>query len=112
MPQEKLIVLIFLHVFILPGVGLAIALLCGHGADLIAGYNTAKPAEKAKWNKKALCRGVGVLLLAMLVCIELFCLGGVFGVTPLMWIGGALLVVVTALGLIWINKSKRFKKQD
>ncbi len=108
--MEKTIILIFLHVFILPGDGLAIALLCGHGADLIAGYNTAKPAEKAKWNKKALCRGVGVLLLAMLVCIELFCLGGVFGVTPLMWIGGALLVAVTALGLLWINKSKRFKK--
>ena len=110
MPQEKLFILIFLHVFILPGIILAIVLLCGHGAGLIAGYNTASAAEKAKWNEKALCRGTGAVLLSVLVCVELFCLGGVFGVRPLMWIGVALLVVSLPLGLLWINKSKRFKK--
>ena len=46
--MEKSAVLIFCNVFILPGVGIAIALLCGHGADLIAGFNTASPEEKAK----------------------------------------------------------------
>ncbi len=108
--MEKTYILIFLHIFILPGVGIAVALLCGRGAGLIAGYNTASAAEKAKWNEKALCRGTGALLLAILICVELFCLGGVFGVKPLMWLAAALFVVSLPLGLLWINKSKRFKK--
>ena len=108
--MEKTAILIFLHIFILPGIILAVVLLCGHGAGLIAGYNTSSPQEKAKWNEKALCRGTGALLLAILICVELFCIGGVFGVRPLMWLGVALLVVALPLGLLWINKSKRFKK--
>ena len=108
--MEKTVGLIFCNIFIVPGIGIAIALLCGHGADLIAGYNTASQAEKAKWNKKALCRGVGVLLLVMLACLELSLVGGIAGPLWLLWVGLGLFFAVTALGLVWINKSKRFKK--
>ena len=108
--MEQIVGLIVLNVFILPGVGIGIALLCGHGADLIAGYNTASAAEKAKWNKKALCRGVGVLLLILLACIELTVLGGIFGRRPLVFAGVAALLIFTAFGLLYIHKSKRFRK--
>ena len=54
---------------------LSIFLLCGKGAWLIAGYNTASEAEKAQYDTKKLCRGGGVLLL---VCGVLVGLMGLF----------------------------------
>ena len=108
--MEKTVVLIFLNLFLVPGVIIAIVLLCGRGANLIAGFNTAKPEERARWDQKALCRGVGALLLVMLACLEVVFLGAVRGPLPLMWAGLGVFAAVTALGVLWINRSKRFKK--
>jgi len=36
-----------------------IALLSGRGAWMIAGYNTASPEERAAFDERELCRGVG-----------------------------------------------------
>lgn len=44
-------------------------LLTGHGANLIAGYNTASEEEKAKFDKKKLCRVIGMGMLIIAVCI-------------------------------------------
>ena len=38
-------------------------LLSGHGAWLIAGYNTASKEEKEKYDSKKLCRAVGTFML-------------------------------------------------
>lgn len=38
---------------------ISIVLLTGHGANLIAGYNTASEEEKNKYDRKKLCRTVG-----------------------------------------------------
>ena len=38
---------------------ISIVLLSGHGANLIAGYNTASEEEKSKYDAKKLCRTVG-----------------------------------------------------
>jgi hypothetical protein len=38
---------------------ISIVLLSGHGANLIAGYNTATEEEKARYDTKRLCRVVG-----------------------------------------------------
>ena len=38
---------------------ISIFLLTGHGANLIAGYNTASEKEKSKIDEKKLCRVVG-----------------------------------------------------
>ncbi len=103
--------LIFFSVFAVPGLIIAAFLLCGNGADLIAGYNTASPEERAKWDEKALCRGVGVLLLLMLGCIELTGVGIVLDSDALMWPGIVLIVPVTVGGLVYINKSKRFRRK-
>lgn len=42
---------------------LSVILLTGHGAFLIAGYNTSSPEERAKYDAKKLCRTIGVTLL-------------------------------------------------
>ncbi len=39
----------------------AIALFLGKGSWIIAGYNTASEEEKAKYDKKKLCKSMGVL---------------------------------------------------
>lgn len=50
---------------------ISIVLLTGHGANLIAGYNTATKEEKAKVNEKKLCRvvGVGMLIITLLILV-------------------------------------------
>ena len=111
MAAEQITMIIFFSVFAVPGLIVAAFLLCGNGADLIAGYNTASPEERAKWDEKAMCRGTGILILLMLGCIELACVGAALGSEAMMWTGGVLLVPVTAGGLIYINTSKRFKRK-
>ncbi len=51
---------------------LSIVLLSGHGADLIAGYNTASKEEKQKYDEKKLCRvtGAGMAVITVLVLIS------------------------------------------
>ena len=42
---------------------IGIVLISGHGSFLIAGYNTMKPEEQEKYDKKKLCQGTGILVL-------------------------------------------------
>lgn len=50
---------------------LTIVFLSGHGANLIAGYNTSSKEEQAKYDKKKLCRvlGFGMLAITLLVIV-------------------------------------------
>lgn len=50
---------------------LSIVLLSGHGANLIAGYNTSSKEEKARYDEKKLCRitGAGMLVIAAMIFI-------------------------------------------
>lgn len=112
MNMEQITGFIICSVFAVPGIIFGLVLCAGRGADLIAGYNTAPAAERAKWNEKALCRATGIFLLLMVGCIELSCLGAVLGVEPLTWGGMFLMVPLTVGGLLYINKSKRFKRED
>lgn len=50
-------------------VTISAVLLSGHGANLIAGYNTSSKKEKAKYDEKKLCRvvGTGILTIAFLL---------------------------------------------
>ncbi len=49
------------------------ALLSGHGSGLIAGYNTLSEVEKNKYNKKRICRvmGIGMLIITILLLVTL-----------------------------------------
>lgn len=56
---------------------MTIAFLSGHGANLIAGYNTATDAEKETVNERKLLRVMGGgMLVATLVIFVLALLGG------------------------------------
>ena len=111
MIMEQAASFIVMSICAVPAIFFGIVLCCGKGADMIAGYNALSPAERTAWNEKALCRATGVLLLVMVGCLELLLLGAVFGMTALEWGGGILLAVSTVSGLIYINKSKRFKRK-
>lgn len=53
---------------------LSIILLLGKGSWLIAGYNTSSRAEKEKYDKKKLCKTVGMMLSAITVALSIFAL--------------------------------------
>lgn len=50
---------------------LSVILISGHGSWLIAGYNMASKEEKAKYDKKKLCRttGCGMAVIAILILV-------------------------------------------
>lgn len=54
---------------------LSVVLLSGHGANLIAGYNTAGKEERSKVNEKKLCRVIGAGMLVIAVLIFVMALG-------------------------------------
>ena len=51
--------------------GIAVLLLSGKGAWLIAGYNTSSPEEKQKYDEKRLCRvtGGGMAVITALLAV-------------------------------------------
>ena len=53
--------IIFLLILALLFLILAICLFLGHGAWLIAGYNTLSPEEQQQFDKKKLCRATGII---------------------------------------------------
>jgi len=113
MDKSQIVLFVVCNIFLLPGIFFGIFLCRGKGkdGDSIAGYNTASPAERAKYNEKALCRGVGVLLLIMVGCMELVMIGDLINNALLQRAGGILLVLASIGGLVFINMSKRFKKK-
>ena len=111
MTTEQIASFLLSSVFAVPVIIIGIVLCCGKGAFLIAGYNTASPAERAAYDEKALCRAVGVLLLVIVGSVELLMLGLVLDMTALVWGGGILMAASTVFGLIYINKSPRFKRK-
>ena len=50
---------------------ISIILLSGHGSWFISGYNTASKEEKAKYDKKKLCKktGFGMAVIAVLILV-------------------------------------------
>ena len=110
MSMEQIAGIIIFGVLGIPGIIFGMILFSGKGADLIAGYNSLSEKERKKWNEKALCQAVGILLLIMVGCIELVGVGAILDITILKWTGGALLIIFTAGGLVYINKSKRLRR--
>lgn len=50
---------------------ISIILISGHGANLIAGYNTASKEEKNRYDTKKLCRvvGIGMAFITLMIFI-------------------------------------------
>lgn len=80
---------------------LSILLLSGHGAGLIAGYNTARRMEKEEFDRKKLCRVVGMFLavialfiLAMAIWNEVLPIAFVYVFMGVIVIGAIITVVL------------------
>ena len=89
---------------------LGIIFAAGKGANLIAGYNTASPEEKAKTDEKKLLKAMSVLMFVLAGCFVISASSEIFKLKMLIWIGQALFVVVLIVGLIYINTKTKIKK--
>ena len=96
-------------VVLLAALGLAVSR--GKGAFLIAGHNTASQEEKARYDKKALCRFMGKLMFALAACWIPMALGAVLDVGWLYGVGIAAVLIVIVVGLIYANTGHRFQKK-
>lgn len=94
-----------------PLVALAIAMFCGRGASLVAGYNTASPAKRAEIDEKKMLRCVGVILLAVAAGLVVAGIGALIGSHVLHYVGIGLLIVAPIVGVIVMNTGDRCKKK-
>ncbi len=91
-------------------VAMAIVMLTGRGANLLAGYNTLSKEEKEKYDGKKLAKFMGKIFLPIGLSFNLITVGVVIDFP---WM--ALIVVGVVLGLIafaviYCNARGRFKK--
>ena len=90
---------------------LGIVFFCGKGTFLIAGYNTASPEEKARYDEKALCHTMGWMMCACAASFGVLMLSDALKSITLMWIGLALFFVFIVFGVIYMNTSKKVKRK-
>lgn len=84
----------------------------GKGAFLIAGYNTASKAEKAKYDEKALCRFMGKIMFALAGCQGVMALGILVVGMWLYYAGLGLFLAVVFGTVIYANTGNRFQKKS
>lgn len=87
----------------------SILLLQGKGAMLIAGYNTLSAEDKAKYNKVALCKAVGKIVLCIMFSIVLIFMGEFFQLNWLLIVGISLMIAIIVVGLIYLNTGNRYR---
>ena len=105
-----MVVWIITGIVAVPFLVMAMFLLRGRGAFLIAGYNTMSKEKKSAYDEKALCRSVGLLLIILTVLIMLFPVAAYLK-TP--WLFYIIMIVFLALTLgfvIYANTGNRFRK--
>ena len=91
---------------------LGIALRFGNYSGLLAGYNTMSEEKKKKWNEKAITRFIGNLFIVEAIIVIS---GGILvmnNIAPqtIMIISWVVFVSLHVIGVIYVNKSSRFKQ--
>ena len=104
-----MLIIVFLSIAALFFV-LGIVFACGKGANLIAGYNTASPEEKAKIDEKKLLKAMSVLMFVLAGCFMISASSEIFKMKMLIWLGQGLFIVALIAGLIYINTKTKFKR--
>ena len=107
--MEKWIAIIVQVIVIAVFLILGIVFLKGKGTFLIAGYNTMSPEERAQYDEKILCRGMGIMMFACAGCFAAIVLGNLLDRMVLVWIGIGLMVAVCMVGAILVNLKARKK---
>lgn len=92
---------------------IALVLYNGHGAGMLAGYNTMPSEQREQYDEKALARAAGIMLLlccaSLALGIPLMLIDGLQSIA--MWISWGLFAAVIIGGIIYINTGDRYKKQ-
>ena len=91
---------------------MAVFLLNGKGAFLVAGYNTMSKEEQSKYDEKALCRSVGWTLIAVTFGMLLIPAGIYLKISWLYYCGIALLFIIPITCVIYANTGNRFRKNN
>ncbi len=86
--------------------------LSGHGAGLIAGYNTMPPSERKKYDKRALCRFTGKMMFYLGGCAALIVISDRLPNNALFVVGLVLLFVGVIFMIGYANTGGRFRKED
>lgn len=79
----------------------------GKGTSLIAGYNTASPAEKAKYDEKKLCKAMSRLMFVLALCWLVIALSDLCRTMWLLWLGLGLFVAASIGGCVYIDRKCR-----
>jgi len=90
---------------------LAVAMFCGRGASLVAGYNTASPEKRAQIDEKKMLRYVGAILSAAAAGSVLAGVGALIGSQILQYVGIGLLIAAPVAGVIVMNTGDCCKKK-
>lgn len=85
--------------------------LSGHGAGLIAGYNTMRRTEREKYDERALCRFMGKMMFYVAGCILTMLAGDYLPSKALFAIGSVLLFAGVVFMLVYVNTGGRFLKK-
>ena len=102
--------LVFTAVIVVPFLVLAIFLLNGKGAILIAGFNTMGADKRAAYDEKALCKAVGQFLIALSALMMLFPIAIWLQQMWLFWVSFILVFILVIGFTIYANTGNRFRK--
>lgn len=91
---------------------MALVLLTGRGAFLIAGYNTASKKEKQKYDSKALCRFMGKILLPIGIATPLVGICSIYGIDWIHRVYTFGIIALSAFAIIYANTGNRFEKEE
>ena len=79
----------------------------GKGTSLIAGYNTASPEEKAKYDEKKLCEAMSRLMFVLAFCWLVVALSTLCQTMLLLWLGLGLFVAASIGGCMYVDRKCR-----
>lgn len=79
----------------------------GKGTSLIAGYNTASPGEKAKYDEKKLCKAMSRLMFVLAFCWLVVALSTLCQTMLLLWLGLGLFVAASIGGCMYVDRKCR-----
>ncbi len=111
MTPNNIIDIVISGIFSLGIIIMSIFLLSGRGGILIAGFNTMSKEEQDKYDKVALCRFMGKILLPIGIIMPCITVVGILDIfTWLIWvfIGASLGLIIFAI--IYANTGNRFIK--
>lgn len=80
---------------------------------LIAGYNTASPAEQEKYDKDKLAQYTGLMMLYMGIDLVLF--GLLYLIVPSLWffwVSWGVFLIICLGGVVYMNTGKRCYKNE